>query len=131
MPNQRLIKKLKQIAKSHKVSVRFNKRQGYYGGYYKGDKKSIVVVYTCKRAWFLSAFFHELAHVLEHRDGIYANYYKKRQNLTVKRKLALRAERHTDKRAKIICKKYFPKIRYKEGYRTKFAEQLLQDYYAD
>lgn len=131
MAAKRVRDRLKRIAKEHGVKVRFHKAPKFYGGYYYGDKKNICVVETSTHDWFVSAFFHELAHVFEHRDGIYARYYARRTPLWIRRKIALRAERHTDKRAQVICKKYFPKVRYKYGYRSKWAVEYLRGYFAD
>lgn len=131
MSRSRTIDRLKRIAKEHNVKARFHKPPKPYGGFYAGDKKSIVVVTYADLRWLISAFFHELSHVLEHREGIYANYYRRKSTLPVRRKLALRAERHTDKRAQMICKKYFPKIRYRYGYRQQWQVEFLQDYFTD
>lgn len=131
MPSKKLLKRLRDIAKEFKVSVRYERNQGWYGGYYHGDKKHITVVRTRKLEWFISAFFHELSHVLDHRDGLYKGFYGKRAKLPRIRFLALRAERHTDNRAAKACKKYFPKVEYKYGYRLAWQVEWLRGYYAD
>ena len=129
--SKNLIKKLSSIAEEYQVKAIFRKASPWYAGYYHGDKKTITVVVRDSISTTVTTFFHELSHVLEHRDGYYSNYYKRGQTLTVRRRLALRAERHTDKRGKKLCKKHFPKVVFKLNYQTKEQVKFLKEWYSD
>ena len=127
-----LKKKFKTIAAEHDVVVRFHKGPKEYGGYYNSDRKSMVVVldHHFEKDWPISAFFHELAHVLDHRDGLYADLYDKRSSLRKKRFLALRAERHTDDRGAALCRKYFKKVKFFKAYSSAAMAEAVKDFYS-
>jgi hypothetical protein len=116
MPNQRLIKKLKQIAKELRINARFRKGPNYFGGGYYNDKKNILVIKSEDLIFMTSSFFHETAHVLDHREGLFKKFYKKRPKYNQLIKVALRAERHADARGKKLMRKYFPRLKYISGY---------------
>lgn len=127
----KLRNKLVLIAKEHSVVVKFQKIKRHYGGYYEGDKKTIIVTTAVPKRELISNFMHELSHVLDHRDGLFKKFYSSQSPKYTKRRLALRAERHTDRRAAKLCKVYFDGVRYLPGYSLWWQVCYLQAYYAD
>ena len=76
---------------------------------------------------FLSAAFHELAHVLNYRNGKYMNYHGNRPMTDIETnilaiKTAIRAEKYTDKVARELMRNYFPGVPYIQAYDKKGVE---------
>ena len=127
-----LIQRLKAIAKDFDAEFEIHYGKEARGGYYNVDKRSFVICdgYSGKRH-IVTAFFHELAHCLDHRDGMFKNYYAKRRTNKTKRRIALRAELHTDRLGEALCKFFFPNTRYRRSYRSKKHYEFLMAYYKD
>ena len=81
---------------------------------------------TLQDTW--SCVFHELCHILCHRQGLYKKYHhytgyenNYRQFALYMRKYGLRAERFVDKKAKALMKIYFPDIPFYAAYSQEYG----------
>jgi hypothetical protein len=127
----RLYARLRKIAKSYGTRLYLSSKLEEDEGQYDIYSRNIWVATGLDTRTTISAFFHELAHFLDHKDGLFSRFYNSSSPMYVNRFLALRAERHTDKRGQVLCKRYFPKIRYKKAYISKEDIQYLKDQYQD
>lgn len=122
-------KKIREFLKQYDVKVHFVKRSYSlaYGGL---DLIEIgTETYpTDSKLW--SMVFHELAHVVCYREGLYKEYHhENRSNKKYAiyiRRYGLRAERFVDKMAKKMMKKHFPKMKFEDSYLT---EHEIEWYY--
>lgn len=84
---------------------------------------------------FVSSFCHELAHHCNQIDGKFKKYHDRSfswfnpNNLEKSIDYALKAERYTDHRGKMLCKQWFPEFDYIETYQYKNSWQFLYNYY--
>lgn len=106
-------------------------RSSIFAGYYNPTDKIIKLNIEMSANELISTFFHELAHFLDHRDGLFKTFYSNSVPKYVIRRMALKAERHADKRGAKECKKYFPKVKFMYQYRNAFAVDMLRRMYQD
>jgi hypothetical protein len=118
---------LKLIAKIYKIDVRFYNKLKGASGYAMPWKNKIYVLKTSKSDT-ISIFFHELGHVVDFRNKKYIKYNGGKGNYNYLKKFSLLAERHADNTGKNLCKKYFPKIKWKDAYRTRNDIKFLNDF---
>lgn len=81
------------------------------------------------RRELLSTMFHEAAHIVNYNNNKYYKYHHDLGGKKYLRRIALRAERYTDKVGRKLMKEHYPDVRYLAGYRTKENQQWLRDYY--
>jgi len=127
----RLIARLRRIAKEYGARLYIWTSDDGSSGQYCMLTRHLFVARDLTYRQTVSAFFHELCHFLDHRDGIFKRFYSASTSLKDNRFLALRAELHTDNRAQKLTKEYFPKLRYVKAYRSKQDITFLMDYYKD
>lgn len=117
---EELHKTLKLIAKLHGVKLSFNNTmQG--GVYWNGH---ITVGSKATNQQLINIFCHELAHFKNDLEGKYPVYHRMCAKKAIQRmglqryvNYALKAEIYTDKIGKKICKDWFPKVKYTDGYK--------------
>ena len=80
--------------------------------------------------WIWSCVFHELCHILCHRQGLYKKYHhyvgywdNYRQFALYMRRYGLRAERFVDKKAGALMKIHFPNIPFVAAYDQEHAQE--------
>lgn len=117
---------LKVIAKAHGVKVVV--RRNLAGATWNPSKRVISLGAVCfqSQRYLLSYFFHELAHSVNHDQKKYWTYHKidkiNDQNL---KRIALKAERYTDRVGKSLLEIHFPGVPYVEIYDTNEAKKQL------
>lgn len=134
-----ILKPLVDIARIFGIKVRFFKQtpKNDVGWTFMVDNKVHVPVdverFNEDYQNIYSNFFHEMVHVLNYQEGYYPAYHNPKANLTKKQELmkkrtALRAEMFTDKRAKMLMKSFFPKLKFSYHYRNnKKSRKFLYD----
>ena len=128
-----LLKDLRKIAKHYDItSVKFKKLSEEYGGVAHWDG-SITVNKSLTKLKIVCAFFHEIAHQLNRRDGKFLIYHTASSwsdpsKFAHIRRTALRAERYTDKRGKKLMKEWMPNLTWDKnmGYTTKDASTFVR-----
>jgi len=128
--HDRIRKKLHKIAKTHGVRLWFRPSLGFSGEYHVGCDL-IIVQLDNPAVRVISTFFHELGHHTDFHNKIFRDFYDNNAPLKRMRPTALKAERHADATGEKLCKKYFPKIKYEQSYRTAEDLYYLRAYYAD
>lgn len=122
----------KQICKGFDVKVTFqnvnhvNKCGGHAFAY--DSEIHLRLNKSMKKSIFLSILFHEITHCILYREGKFEDYHSPKLDIfTLKNKIftGLKAEKYTDKRAKILMKKLFPKYKYYAYYEN---ENNCNDY---
>lgn len=117
----RMLKDFRNVAKKHSIKVYLSDAIPGAGAARISQRK-IILKKTLKtsepKALLYSIFFHELQHILDSDANLFHNYYYPTDNNIV-RKIGLKAERFTDKRAKLHMKKLFPALKFSWGYATK------------
>lgn len=127
--HSRLTKRLRKIAKEFGLKLWFTKQFSISGEYHTGDDRAVV---NLDNAFdhVASTFFHELGHHLDYHKGLYPSFYGSTP-LYKQRRIALKAERHADKIGKKLCKKYFPKVKYHDSYKSDEDLDYLKNMYGD
>lgn len=123
-------KKLRAIAKIFNVKLKFAvlvKSDGDYASW----SNLIRVSLDQSKNNLIMTFFHELGHCIDHRRGKYPEYYKPVPVLKIARRVGLRAERSADNTGRLLCKYFFPKIKYLDSYVTKKEVDYHRWYYRD
>lgn len=128
--HERVTKKLRRIARLHDMKLRFKPSVGLKAEYWVGDSLAILQLEVTERE-LVSNFFHELGHHLDYTSGLFRSFYSPKTPLYVQRKVSLKAERHADKIGERLCRKYFPKVKFRKSYRSREDIQFNRDYYAD
>lgn len=110
---------LKSIAKTFGLTVKFENHGDKFAGCYSRYNKTITIntyFYNKDTSYNLSVFFHEVAHQYCNDVGMWSNFYKpNRHNKTLKR-IALKAEKDTDRVGRELMRLYFPEFKYIEWY---------------
>ena len=122
--NKLLKKSLIKIAHSYGVKCRFRKDTQI--SYVDVFTNTIVIAGSVLRP---SDFFHELGHMLDYRNGLYAGYYKAYPTKKYLRRFAVQAEMHTDLTGNELMKKYYPKMKYVYTYKYKKWQKWLREYW--
>lgn len=126
------------IADMHDVNIEFHMLpEGCLGAYVPGDNVIFLDLFQSKNSIYaLSAFMHELGHVLHHRDNpkhIYYDVPRKaelaKKNMSKLVDIAVEAENETEVYAKELFKTFFPFHRYKKGYGYKNDRQRLKTFF--
>lgn len=133
MLRKELIRYIRTISKDYGVKVSFIKYS--FGGYY--DRGRIFIGKDLPKFELIDTFCHELGHFLNDKEGKYKLYHRFDgkhgiNKLGVKRyaQYALKAEVYTEKRAKLLAKKWFPKHKFKASYKnTEFWRGFFYGYY--
>lgn len=122
------LERLKKLADQFKIPVEFIEHDcaaGQADLYREIIYINYLTIYGSPSELF-STFFHEYAHILNKRERKYATYHnihevKRLTNniFNTFKKVHIRAERYTDRRAAKLMKQYMPKIKYIYGYNDK------------
>jgi hypothetical protein len=128
---------IKAIAKLFGVKLSFVPRPDFSGSYNCMGGINIGEWHLGYRQVDLlySTFFHELQHYIAHCSEKFFAYHstpafgvKTKESMRIY-KIALRAERWTDKEARKLCKKWKPNVRYWPGYRyVKYSRRWWNQY---
>jgi len=121
-PNKNFKKEVRDFLKLFDVRVHFVKKGGS-SALVEDDLIEIDLreADTVQGLW--SAVFHELAHILCFRMGVYKTYHhetlpRKKMAIYVRR-YGLRAERYVDRMGEGLMKVFFPNMEYRHCYNTK------------
>ena len=127
--SQEFRKEIREFMKQFDVKVHYVKK----GWSYADMQREIIALdlreCDCEeKAWSLA--FHELAHIVCYREGIYKKYHDDvlppKKYAKYIRRYGLRAERHVDKMGEQFMAYYFPKMKYMQAYRD---ERDIKWYY--
>jgi predicted SprT family Zn-dependent metalloprotease len=137
---KKLIRTLKTIADKNQV-VFFVSNSETMGGAWANYNKmflSYKLLKTHNKHQTISAFFHELAHIVAFRNNKFLEYHTARMKHTYNQKMkilktAYRAERYVDKLGKNLMKKEFPKYKYtaQYSYSKKKHKKWLKQYWRE
>lgn len=78
---------------------------------------------------FISEFFHELGHVIDHKNGIYRGYYKSFPTKKYLRRFAVQAEMHADLSGEKLMQIYYPRLTFVHTYKYKSWQKWLREYW--
>lgn len=113
-------KQMRDIAKTFNCKVSIAKHGTKFAGCFKRKERKLLIntYHTDGRGvdYVWSVFFHELAHQFCYDSSIYPTYYKTRIPLMTYKRIALKAEKETDRIGKQLMKLYFPDMKYTEWY---------------
>lgn len=134
--NRKLKKKCEKIAQE--AGARLTWIEGQHGFYIPGTNK-IFVGNTGSDQDTISIFCHELGHYKNYLNRKYYKYHHLKGKAFMRRfktkdavvRYALKAELYTDKVGRRLCKKLFPGVTFKAGYKNnrKFYNMLYQKYF--
>ena len=124
-----LRKELIKIAHSYDVKCRFLKRIKI--PYVAVEKRMIFLAKdnTMTKRSVLSAFFHEVGHMVDFDNGLFKPYYKLYPTRKALKRLALRAEIHTDETGSKLMRKHFPNTAFEYTYKYKKWQKLLKEHW--
>jgi hypothetical protein len=115
-----------RFMKENNIKYRIRWKTNRWGGFAVSDRGYVDLrigedKYPISIRKFLSLVFHECSHVLNSREGKFADYHRASGRMTKKLLKALvrtgvRAEKYTDWRASRLMAKHFPNIPYFPGY---------------
>lgn len=137
---QKVLIGLSDIARTHNFKVVFHDKAT---AYVEIETETIYVGINRPRSYNLkkhidsivSAFFHEMAHILAAREGRFPLYHSSFEAetethiLAIKR-TALRAEIYVDEKGRALQRCYFPDIRFIKTYRCESDRKWLREYYS-
>jgi hypothetical protein len=137
---------MKDILKSYGIKYKavYSKTMGFIGAvHYNNREIHINYAHLQKARDFnpsdfhilVSAFFHEMGHLLSEELGKYEIFHKayRVDYLTVEetaqfKRLAFKAERHADLLGEKMQRDFFPGIPYVKGYQTKEDKEYLRNH---
>lgn len=123
-------RRIRRIAYAFGVKLKICSSKNFLAEYECGSK-TIRISLEEERDTFISMFFHELGHYVEHVFNKYKTFYHSKTPLYKMRLVALKAERSADKTGRRLCKIYFPDVKYESSYRTKDEIEFNREYYKD
>ncbi|MHA1305456.1 MAG: hypothetical protein ACTSPI_17290 [Candidatus Heimdallarchaeaceae archaeon] len=133
---KRKLKKLKKLSEEFDINVEFAVDVGFEG---KVDLYRDIVhlnydLLYCTDNTLFSTFFHEYAHILNKRNEKYYHYHNVHEitliTTEILRKFTrtqIRAERYTDKVAKVLMSQHLPKLSYIAAYDDQDAIDYIKD----
>ena len=136
MTRKEAIRILRQVAKSYKIEITFSKNIKP-SGYANMETEHIGINNRLSIRETFSTVFHEICHILNKREGKYPIFHnpkswKNNGFSPYFLSTSHRAELFTEKRAKLLMKKSFPKIKYAMSYfNTKKSKKRLRDYFTE
>ena len=80
----------------------------------------------------LSAFFHELAHIMCARSNVYPAYHGRygiEKHIKASNTHGIQAELYVDKLGKELAKVYLPKFKWHNSYTTEYEKDVIRNRY--
>lgn len=127
--NKETKKALIAIAHSYGVKCRFSGRVKIPYADVRPAKIYLTNGIGIDERVFLSDFFHELAHVIDFRNGLYKAYYKDFPTKKELSRWALQAEIHTDFTGNKLMEKHWPNVKFQYTYKYKKWQKFLRKYW--
>lgn len=124
-----VLKELRQIAKEMELRCHFSSQLA--GGLFVDRNRILVGTKTNNLTELISCFFHEAGHAWCFKNRKYMAYHgskypRSRKEKADYRRVALRAELYADNIGCMLCRAYFPHIKYRFAYREEWQRFLLK-----